>query len=583
MPITKRHKNFATWAGAVKDWNKNQAFHDELYGIPKKGSSFYDEVFELFYGKPVETPAPAAPAVPVPAPAAPAVPVPAPALAQSFSFGSNITDQITNIKKTLLSSYSSVEEQKAAIRLALRILEYKENNIIQEARKPLQRDLFLFLQEIKQNPKFNTYDLFGHSPASGKPMSKPHDLTEASKEIPVFQKNIVDEVMEQQKKQEKAQNKSFKEQQNLQKYEEQERKKRDAEEEKLVDKASIYAKFGNKGQNSPSVKFLDMLIDADITDYIKYKNKGKDLTGYTSREINFAFPTLFERIEERIENRPKPVLKENDAITAYIEALAEIKRNDSGKIMKGMMYNMNKSELEELNKMNNEMRERSKNVKTQNEIKAFNRKERELVSKFKERSIKRHYADQDKLAILKKAHDDAKGIKQEGIKQEPDVDPRGKMLSVDDSMKILSGFMKKGNAPPAKLAEMTKESEKAVDFIDDNWRGTSEVSKLPSHLRRHGFNWLESKYGGLYLQAVRKAKQVASEGRQSFKTEKEYRDFVNIDFAEYGVDYREFFKDVLFADTQLYFYLQKNANTTKAPSYTSSAREFQKYLDKRGK
>tara|TARA_R110000822_G_scaffold265549_2_gene389453 strand:+ start:690 stop:1058 length:369 start_codon:yes stop_codon:yes gene_type:complete len=48
------HKNFATWAGAVKDWNKHQAFRDELYGIPKKGSKFYDEVFEMFYGKPAE-------------------------------------------------------------------------------------------------------------------------------------------------------------------------------------------------------------------------------------------------------------------------------------------------------------------------------------------------------------------------------------------------------------------------------------------------------------------------------------------------------------------------------------------------
>jgi len=54
MPPTTRHKNFATWAGAVKDWNKHQAFRDELYGIPKKGSTFYDEVFEMFYGKPAE-------------------------------------------------------------------------------------------------------------------------------------------------------------------------------------------------------------------------------------------------------------------------------------------------------------------------------------------------------------------------------------------------------------------------------------------------------------------------------------------------------------------------------------------------
>ena len=58
-----RHKNFATWAGAVKDWNKHQIFKDELYGIPKKGSTFYDEVFEMFYGKPEKVEVEAAPKV----------------------------------------------------------------------------------------------------------------------------------------------------------------------------------------------------------------------------------------------------------------------------------------------------------------------------------------------------------------------------------------------------------------------------------------------------------------------------------------------------------------------------------------
>jgi len=48
------HKKFATWAGAVKEWNRHQAFKDELYGIPRKGGEFYDEVYELFYGKPAE-------------------------------------------------------------------------------------------------------------------------------------------------------------------------------------------------------------------------------------------------------------------------------------------------------------------------------------------------------------------------------------------------------------------------------------------------------------------------------------------------------------------------------------------------
>jgi len=63
MPHTKRHKNFATWAGAVKEWNKHQAFKDELYGIPRKGSSFYDEVFEMFYAKPEKVEVEAAPKV----------------------------------------------------------------------------------------------------------------------------------------------------------------------------------------------------------------------------------------------------------------------------------------------------------------------------------------------------------------------------------------------------------------------------------------------------------------------------------------------------------------------------------------
>jgi len=342
MPPTKRHKNFATWAAAVKDWNTHQAFHDELYGIPKKGSSFYDEVFEMFYGKPVETPAPAAPAVVVPPPA------------------------------------------------------------------------------------------------------------------------------------------------------------------------------------------------------------------------------------------PAPAVKENEAITAYTEALAESKRNDSGKSLKGMSFSLTKSENEEVTRMEKEMKERSKSIKTQDEIKAFNKQEKKIFDNFKDKLRKRHRDEEDKLAILKKASDEARGINQVS-----DVVPRGKLLNIEDSMKFLSGFARKGSAPPAKLAEMTKESKKAVDFIDDNWRGTSEVSKLLEQEQQLGFNWLKSKYGGLYLEAVRKAKQIASEGRQSFKTEKEYRDFVNLDFDEYGVDYKEFFKDVLFADTQLYFYLQKNANKIKAPSYTSSAREFRKYVEKK--
>ena len=302
-----------------------------MYALPKKGGEFYDEVRELMGHKKPATPAPVAAVLP------PEVaPVVAPAPRAKFSFGSNIIDQVQNIKKTLLSRSSSVEEQKAAVRLALQILDYKENNINQEARKPLQRDLFLFLQQVKQKPKFDTYDLFGQSPASGKPTAISHNLTEAAKEIPVFSKNIVDTVIEEEKKQEKAQKKAFKQEENMRKYEEQERKKRDAEEEKLVDKTSIYAKFGDKRDNkNPSRNFLKMLLDADIEDVLDYNrnNKGKDLIGYTSRELIFAFPNLWQRLEDEKEMFPfKPVdnKKKLAELTKKIQSLFFLHRQSEG-------------------------------------------------------------------------------------------------------------------------------------------------------------------------------------------------------------------------------------------------------------
>lgn len=35
------------WATAVKLWNENQIFKDDLYGIPKKGGIYYDEIKEI--------------------------------------------------------------------------------------------------------------------------------------------------------------------------------------------------------------------------------------------------------------------------------------------------------------------------------------------------------------------------------------------------------------------------------------------------------------------------------------------------------------------------------------------------------
>lgn len=41
-----------TWANAVSEWNKAQPFRNDLYGIPKKGGEFYDEIREMMGIKP---------------------------------------------------------------------------------------------------------------------------------------------------------------------------------------------------------------------------------------------------------------------------------------------------------------------------------------------------------------------------------------------------------------------------------------------------------------------------------------------------------------------------------------------------
>jgi PIN domain nuclease of toxin-antitoxin system len=35
------------WAKAVKEWNSGQVFRDDMYGIPKKGGDYYDDVKEI--------------------------------------------------------------------------------------------------------------------------------------------------------------------------------------------------------------------------------------------------------------------------------------------------------------------------------------------------------------------------------------------------------------------------------------------------------------------------------------------------------------------------------------------------------
>ena len=292
-----------SWVRAVKEWTQNQAFQEDIYAIPKKGGESYKEVVSLREEFKRQHNAPQISEAKKAEAKVEVTDVPSTQGHKSdFSFGSTVAEQVQNIKKTLFSKSSSIEEQKKAVRLALQILKYKENNIIQEARKPLQRELFIVLNQIKSNPNFKTYDLFGQSPASGKPMSRSHDLSEAAKGIPVFDKTIVDVVMEEEKRAEKARKKAEKERDMRLMIEEQERKKREKEEESKVDKNAIFAKWGKKSHRGIfyiKEELFELLKSHKITDAIDYEQKnGKKLTGFSGKDLKYAFPMIWNELND---------------------------------------------------------------------------------------------------------------------------------------------------------------------------------------------------------------------------------------------------------------------------------------------
>jgi hypothetical protein len=275
-------------------------------------------------------------------------------------------------------------------------------------------------------------------------------------------------------------------------------------------------------------------------------------------------PTQKEEPKPEPEPKPKPNPEPKpepkvDAVKKYNDFLEKLKNESSGLKLKGMSFALTKEENKEYEELEKQAKEKSKNIKTVEEAKAFEKEQKKIQEKFKSKVYERNREESAKRFNLEKAANEARGIVEKPIE--------GKFFSF-------------GEVFGSKKSEPKPEPKPEPIKSEDEWRGISEKSKLPDHEQKKGFQWLASKYNGLYASAVSKAKRIAQEGRPSFKTEKEYRDFVHLDFDAYGVDYREFFKDVLFADTQLYFYLQKNANKTKAPSYTSSAKEFRDWLKK---
>lgn len=218
------------------------------------------------------------------------------------SFGSTVSEQVENILATIYGSYP-IERQKQAVRKALEILRYKENNIIQEARKPLQAKLVKALNDIKSNPKKPRYDLFGQSPATGKPMQKSGDFTELAKEIPSFEKSVVDIVEAEIKAEQKAQKMRFKKQQEEFRKQEEERDKKDKEYASKVDIQALREQYGTgKDKKYPSDKLFKKLVDNGITNSLNYERNRGSLPHYKDFVAAFG-NTFFSQLDEYIEDR----------------------------------------------------------------------------------------------------------------------------------------------------------------------------------------------------------------------------------------------------------------------------------------
>jgi len=279
--------------------------------------------------------------------------------------------------------------------------------------------------------------------------------------------------------------------------------------------------------------------------------------------------------------------KEHPAITAYSEALKESIRNSSGMSLARMDFSLTKAENEEMKQLEMQMKEKARSVKTQDEIKAFNREQKRILENFKDKVKKRHRAEEEMLRELKKASDEAKGIKPKPIEVS-----QGKSFTfgTGDSTDILKGFYNRSKPAPSPV-EMKKEAmgpdwRKDAGYEDPilNKYGVIQNAgnvntQLPSDYKPDdGWDWLASKYGKLYDTAVDKVKEITRKGRPNW-SDKEYKAFVRLPFDN-ADQMKEFFRDVLLADPILYNHLHLNAHSTKAPATTNGLREFKKWIGK---
>jgi len=228
-----------------------------------------------------------------------------------YNFGSTVQEQVDNIKETLYGLHEPFDKQKQAVEKALEILKYKENHIIQEARKPLQRELIIALNDIKNRPTFRQNYL--PSPTGSNTGHRIIDRTDLAAEIPVFEKSVVEIVEEEVKKQKRQEKKESKQRMEKSDEETRERLKKEKEEESLVNKEAIMQKYGK----NPETDLFYKMAFVGIKDPIDYDSKDKGIKeiGYSGKELAYTYPGFWTNFESYLNDEYDSVFLRRNGIT----------------------------------------------------------------------------------------------------------------------------------------------------------------------------------------------------------------------------------------------------------------------------
>ena len=204
------------WVKAVKVWNDHQDFHDDYYGVPRKGGESYHQVKRLMGVRTQEDinklyeEEPKGNVAKIVKKLENKVEKQEKIIYSPLAYKSNLE----TAKKVLFSFDGFTKEDKLdAIRVLDKLTRIKDNDeTIQEKIKPIRNEASGILHSLKTNPK-RPVGLPTFSPATGKPIPQSFmDFTDIINKIPDQPQDLVKAYFEQQKQQEKQNKKIFKKQ-----------------------------------------------------------------------------------------------------------------------------------------------------------------------------------------------------------------------------------------------------------------------------------------------------------------------------------------------------------------------------------